>query len=392
MEMGRLGNMDRLKAIWRCLSRSFNHEARAAARSPIIHWLSWLFPMLLFVLISSVFSSGTMLDLPVSVVDNDHSPTSRQLIRNLNAGSHAKIEATEGGLPEALHRLSSANDYAMLYIPTKFEQDILAGKQPSVVLYYNALFYGAGLYSTQDFTAMMSEMNAQYRSVILTELNKNAPTLANVSLSYDSLFNASGSYIYYQQFAATIHLLQLFVVTCTIFVLDRRNQQLVRSRPFGLALVGKLAPYTISYSVLLMVQLAILVYVFGASVRGNPAFMLMIGFCYVMAAQSIGILLYTFTKSTLGAFTLIGILVGVAMTYSGMAVPELSMPLVAQIIANIEPLTHALYAMFDVFLRDVPAQSILSVCLLLLLYPLVTLFLVRKRLMKRMYLGSEVSV
>ncbi|MNF00711.1 hypothetical protein D3C80_1995850 [compost metagenome] len=60
------------------------------------------------------------------------------------------------------------------------------------------------------------------------------------------------------------------------------------------------------------------------------------------------------------------------------------MPLPARIISNIEPLTHALYAMFDVFLRQVPASAILSVCALLVVYPLVTALLVRNRLLKRL--------
>lgn len=47
-------------------------------------------------------------------------------------------------------------------------------------------------------------------------------------------------------------------------------------------------------------------------------------------------------------------------------------------------MTHALYAMFDVFLRQVPARAIFGVCALLLVYPLVTAFLVRNRLPKRL--------
>ncbi|MNT23242.1 hypothetical protein D3C72_1586540 [compost metagenome] len=60
------------------------------------------------------------------------------------------------------------------------------------------------------------------------------------------------------------------------------------------------------------------------------------------------------------------------------------MPLPARIISNIEPLTHALYAMFDVFLRQVPASAIFSVCALLSIYPLVTALLVRNRLLARL--------
>ncbi len=382
--------MERVRAAWRCFSHSLHGEARAAVRSPVIHWLSWLFPLLLFILIGSNFSAGTLLELPVSVVDNDNSHLSKQITRNLDAGSHAQLEAYGGGLNEALRHLSSADDYALLYIPAKFESDALAGNQPSIVLYYNALFYGSGLYSTQDFLGLIADVNNNYRSIIATEIGKPLPALANVSLAYGSLFNASGSFIYYQQFAAIIHLLQLFVVTTMIYVLDRRKS-LLKARPFGLALIGKLAPYTISFTLLLMVEIAALVFFSGASVSGNPFFMLMIGFCYVMSAQSIGILLFTFTKSTLTAYTLIGMLVSIAMTFSGIAVPELAMPLPAQIISNIEPLTHALYAMFDVFLRDVPISAILSVCLLLLVYPTITLLLVRGRLIARLRSGAEVA-
>lgn len=45
-----------------------------AIRSPVFHWLSWLFPLILFTLISANFSEGTLLNLPVSAVDYDHSP------------------------------------------------------------------------------------------------------------------------------------------------------------------------------------------------------------------------------------------------------------------------------------------------------------------------------
>lgn len=377
MEMGRL------KAKWRCLNRSFNIEAKAASRSIVIHWLTWIFPLMLFILISANFSAGTLLELPVAAVDNDNSILSKRLIRDLNAGSHAQVTQYDGGLEHALLNLHSAKVYALLYIPHNFEADVLAGRRPSPVLYYNALFYGAGLYSTQDYPGLISDISQKYTAIIAAAVGKPLPAMATVNLSYESLFNASGNFIYYQLFAATIHILQLFVVTCTIYVLSRRKV-LLNARPFSLALIGKMAPYTISYTILLMVQLAALVTYSGASINGNPLFMLAIGFFYIMAAQSIGLLLFTFTKDIITAYTLIGLLVGIAMTYSGIAVPELSMPLIAQIIANIEPLTHALYALFDVFLRGVPATSLISVCALLFVYPLVTAFLVRKRLPKRL--------
>ncbi|MDR0805527.1 MAG: ABC transporter permease [Enterobacteriaceae bacterium] len=376
MEMGRL------KAGLRCFSRSFNVEAKAATHSMVIHWLMWIFPLILFTVISGSFSSGTMLEIPVAAVDQDHSYLSRLLIRDLDATSHARIIVYQD-IEQARVDLRAAKVYSLLYIPHKFEADVLAGRQPSPVMYYNALFYAAGLYSSQDYPTMISALNSSYSSIIAASTGRSLPPLAQVNLSYESLFNANGNFIYYQLFASTIHILQLFVVTCTIYTLSRRKT-LLDVKPFSLSLLGKMAPYTIGYTILLTFELAAMVLFSGANVNGNPLFMLPIGFCYVMAAQSLGLMLFTFTSNIIGAYSLIGLLVGVAMTYSGLVVPELAMPLVAQIISNIEPLTHALYALFDLFLRDVPASSLVATCGLLLLYPLATAVLIRKRLPKRL--------
>ncbi len=142
---------------------------------------------------------------------------------------------------------------------------------------------------------------------------------------------------------------------------------------------------------MLAIELAALVTIFDAKVVGNPLYMLVVGFFYVIAAQSIGVLLFSFTSSAIMAYSLIGMLVSIALAFSGMAVPELSMILPARIISNIEPLTHTLNAMFDIFLREISFGRIVEVCLFLLIYPVVIAFLVRKRLVKRLATqGGEV--
>ena len=188
----------RVKAAWRGFSSAFSRETHMAVRSPVFHWLSWLFPLMLFTLISANFSEGTLLNLPVSVINNDNSPLSRTLIRDLNAGSHAQLNTLDGNPRTAMERLGSAKDYAILTIPRHFESNVLAGKQPTTRMYYNGLYYAAGSYAIQDFSGLIAELNAQYRTVLAQEMNKPVPPLAKVTFSYDSLFNASGSYIYYQ--------------------------------------------------------------------------------------------------------------------------------------------------------------------------------------------------
>lgn len=377
--------MDVVNSRWRSFVRAFEHEIRNAWRKPVIHWLGWFFPLLLFALIGSTFSQGALLDLPVAAVDQDHSQLSRTLIRNLDAASHAKITRFNGDLAQARRQLESAGVYALLVIPPDFEADTLAGRQPRVTLYYNALMFGAGFYSTQDFAGLVASLNAHYSQLLANARGKPLPATAQVSLMYDSLFNASGSYIYYQQFSATIHLTQLFAAVCMIYVMARSGP-LITQRHFVASLLGKLLPYTLCFTTLLMSQLALLVWIFDAHVAGNPFYMLVVAFFYVIAAQSIGLLLFSVTSSILFAYMFTSMLVGVALSFSGTAMPQLMMPLPARLIADIEPLTHALAAMFDLFLRDIPVAPVINTCGILLLYPLVVTILVRKRLVKRLML------
>lgn len=373
----------KIKVYWRCFSRSFSYEIRTASKSFTVHWITWIFPIILYTLLTGLFAQNTLLDLPIGLVDNDNSELSRQIAREFDAAPHAEVKRYQYGLTPALRDLEQANIYSILYIPANFEKDVLAGKQPTPELYYNALFYGSGYFSTQDYPALITTLNSSYRNTLAASYGMTLPQLTNPSIVYNSLFNATSSYAYYQQFAATIHILQMFIVSCMIYVLSHRRE-LLHARLFSIALLGKLAPYTLTYVTTLICSLAGLILFSGAHVVGNPLYMLVVSIFYVIAAQAIGILLFTFTKSAITAYSLIGLLVASAMTYSGITVPELSMPFPAQVISNLQPLTHALYTMFDIFLRDVQGISIIKVCLILSIYPLVVAFLVRKRLKRRL--------
>ncbi len=375
---------------WRFV-QAFNIETRLATRSWTIHWLGWIWPLLLFLLISGIYKAGTLQDMPVAAVDDDHSSLSRQLLRQLDAGSHAQLVVQPGGLPQALRRLQEADQYGLLYIPRDFEKDVLAGRQPSVQFYYNSLFYAAGFYSTQDLAGLAALLDQQVRPVLAAGMGQSLPSLASVSVSFESLYNASGNYIYYQQFAAIVHLLQLFVIIATIHVLAREAPELrassphiLRAKALGVRLLGKLAPYTLLFSTLLMVELFLLVALNGAVIKGSVGWMLAITVCYVAAAQAVGLVLFIFTANRFSAYSLVGMLIGIAQTYSGVLIPALAMPLPAQAISYIEPLTHCLNGLFDQFLREAPAVSGAYACLKLSLYPLIAYVIAKQRLRKRL--------
>ena len=368
--------------FWLRFKEAFNHEVPQIFSRFTFHWLMWILPLIIFVLISSIFYRGVLFDLPVGYVDQDKSVLSREIVRDLNAAAHANLINYDSQLNHAERDLKKARIYAILYIPPNFEADVLAGRQPTPMLYYNALYYSAGLYSIMDYSGLIATLNTQYRTTMATSIGLSVPPLAKVNFNYDGLFNASGNSMYFQQFSAVVHLLQLFVITTTIHILAQLPK---RTRPNYPFVLGKLAPYTIWYTMLLIFEIAMLVFFSNARVSGSPYAMISVVFFYVIAAQSIGILLYTFTKTSIDAYTYIGVLVGLALTYSGIVVPELSMPWIARVISSLEPLTYALNKLFDLFLRHSNWLSVLKTCGILMIYPIIITVLVRKRLVKRLH-------
>lgn len=368
--------------FWHRFKDAFSAEIPQIFRRFTFHWLMWIMPLIIFVLISSIFYRGVLYDLPVGYIDQDKSTLSREIVRSLNAAAHADLINYDSQLFDAERDLQKAKIYALLYIPPNFEADVLSGRQPTPMLYYNALYYSAGLYSIMDYSGLIATMNTQYRTTMATSIGMPVPPLAKVNFNYDGLFNASGNSMYFQQFSAVVHLLQLFVVTTTIHILAQLPKRTRPSYPFVL---GKLAPYTIWFTMLLIFEIAMLVLFSNARVSGSPFAMMIVVFFYVIAAQSIGILLYTFTKTPIDAYTYIGILVGLALTYSGVVVPELSMPWIARFISSLEPLTYALNKLFDLFLRHSSYLSVLKTCVILMIYPIIITVLVRKRLVRRLH-------
>ncbi len=102
--------------------------------------------MIVAVLIYAVFYPQPYLkevvrEVPVVVVDQDHSATSRELTRRIDASDGAAVVAAAPDLPGARHALLAGRVSAIVVIPNDFERDILAGRPSPVATYGDAGYF-----------------------------------------------------------------------------------------------------------------------------------------------------------------------------------------------------------------------------------------------------------
>lgn len=126
----------------------------------------WLMLILSLCIMSMVYANRTVWDLPVGVVDLDHSTASRQLIRQLDATAKIAIE-TYDSLEQAQRDLGWRKLFAVVIMPANLEKKILNGQNIVVPVYGDATNRLANGQIQQDVVAVYRQLLSEYNNGLL---------------------------------------------------------------------------------------------------------------------------------------------------------------------------------------------------------------------------------
>jgi ABC-2 type transport system permease protein len=104
--------------------------------------LIFLIAMFIYPLIYSLgYENETIRELPVAVVDLDHSQLSRQYSRMADATEQMQITCKPGSLKEAESLFYDGEVKGVILIPCNFERDVLNARQTNVTVYCDASYF-----------------------------------------------------------------------------------------------------------------------------------------------------------------------------------------------------------------------------------------------------------
>ncbi|HEJ9059609.1 ABC transporter permease [Serratia fonticola] len=126
----------------------------------------WLMLILSLCIMSMVYANRTVWDLPVGVIDQDHSTASRQLIRQLDATPKIAIH-TYDSLDEAKRDLGWRKLFAVIIMPVDLEKKILNGKNIEIPVFGDATNRLANGQIQQDVVAAYQQLLGQYNTSLL---------------------------------------------------------------------------------------------------------------------------------------------------------------------------------------------------------------------------------
>lgn len=345
----------------------FRRELRLIARRPRLAFMLGPFPLMLVLVLAVVFSPGLPTNLPVAVVDNDNTSLSRQVVRMVDATSDVAVTRQLPNLAEGKAALVAGEIYAVVLIPDNMERDLLSGRSPELVTFYNnQLLTIGGIVARATSTALNTFGAGAAAQVLISrgELPEEArEAILPVPVQQSPLFNPALDYVQFLLAAVVPSVLQIFI--CASAALSvALDAQHVRGVPRMLALggsplraaLGKLAPYALAYLFVLCVADAILFGFFGAPFNGSLGLHLLYTVVFVVACLSLGALLGVLAGDTIGALGMTGVLTGPAFGFAGISFPRLTMNSFAWAWGGLLPLTPYLQLRTDQVLRGAPVD------------------------------------
>lgn len=341
----------------------------AFLRGSVADQLLWVWsPLLAVGLILWLFSGGVPAGLPISVVDQDQSVSSRELIRRLSASRSLLVRSQATSMEEAWPQIRSASTYAMLHIPAGWEVERLRGSQKPVVLYNNLQFYlVAGLVSSAVREAVASTAGEQ---AVLREAGfgggLDAARLRTNAVRADlrTLFNPQISYELYLGGMLTPLILHIYLVIMVVSAFGRefrhRTVEAWLAASDGRLLpaaVGKCLPALCLHLIFGLSLMGILTGLGGGVLGGHFAWW--VGAMTLMTLVSIALatFLFSLTGDLRIALSSVGVFVATAPAFSGFTFPLDAMGEFGRFWGHLLPITHYLALQQGQWMSGASAQA-----------------------------------
>jgi ABC-2 type transport system permease protein len=317
----------------------------------LLSCLTWV-PALLAIAIWGVFSAGIARDLPMGVVDLQHSQLSRKLIQSLDASSTLSVDYYYTNATDAKNAMIEGEIYAYAVIPAKFDQDILQHRQPQLSVFFNSQYILVAKLINSAVAQAQGYFDAQLQ--VMGNLTKgNTTALAAVgqavpvSTQITALFNRNTNYAQFLVTAIVPAIWQIFMVVSTILILAAHFR--IYGRKNGFEFLGE-KPYLRVVTVLskyipvFMTQGAMFLYWFYVlldwPMEGNVLVILIAQWITIIACMIMGALFFFLSMDPARAMSFAGAFTAPSFAFMGITFPVTDMNTLATAWRSLLPISH----------------------------------------------------
>ena len=370
-------------------------ELRRMASKPIYWFCMIAAPLFCFVFFTSLMAEGLPTDMPLGLVDNDNTTTSRSLARNLDAFEMTSIKEQYANVTEAREAVQRGDIYGFYYIPKGTTRKAQRQELPVVSFYTNYSYLVAGSLLYRDMRTM-SELasGAASRTVLYAKGATERQAMAflqPIVIDSHAINNPWLNYNVYLSNVILPGLLMLFIFMVTVFSIgtevkyNTMHDWLIMARGSMFhALAGKLLPQTLIF---FLIGIAFAIGLYGVlhfpCHSGLPT-MLLVMFLGIIGAQGLGVFMFAMLPTLRMSLSFASLWGVISFSICGMSYPVMAMHPTLQGLSLLFPLRHYFLLYVNCALDGYPLMNAAPYVVGLLLFAMLPLLLLRR--LKKMLL------
>ena len=188
--------MNKITTFWEDTAKVWLHEMRDMFKDEGALLFVILLPLAYPLLYSWIYNNEVVREVPVAVVDNSHSQSSREFVRHVDASPDVRVAAWSNNLEEASRLVARQEVYGIILLPEDFDRQLGRMQQAHVSVYCNMglmLTYKAIF---QTCSAVAADMNSHIQIALSGNPTTREDQLTThpMQVSDVPIFNNTGGY------------------------------------------------------------------------------------------------------------------------------------------------------------------------------------------------------
>lgn len=374
-----------MKTLWTLITR----QVAQMTHNHLYLFCTIIFPLLVSFFFVDLLRSGLPTDLPIGIVDDDNSATSRSMARTLDAFQGVKIEKSYTTVSEARKDMQRGNIYAFFYFPKNMSADLIAGKQPTASFYYNGGILLAGSLTFKEMKIVATLGSAAVGSAKLSAMGMTQrqimAKLQPISVRSVLTHNPTMDYNVYLSTTLIPCCLGIFIFLVTAYSIGTElkfhhsKEWLQKANGnIYMAMLGKMLPQTLIFTTITFIYIIGLFGKMGFPHHCSDALLLLNGLLFVFAAQGFGIFIFGLLPSLRMSLSICALWSVLSFSICGFTFPTDAMDAPLQMLSWLFPIRHYFMIYQMVALNGYPIHYALPHYIALIAFIALPIFVMRK--------------
>lgn len=326
-------------------------ECKRMLHNPIYFFCMVFFPIFVVTFFTTMMDDGAPSELPIGIVDQDNTSTTRTLIRTLDGFQSTKIVGHYANMNDARQAMQRNEIYAFLLIPKGTTNGMMTGTQPKISFYYNGVVMLAGSMTFKDLKTISTLGSAAVGKQKLSALGKTEEEihtfLQPIAIDLHMINNPWANYNVYLSTIMIPGLLMLFIFLITPYSIGtelkfgtaKEWMSMAEEHPL-IAVIGKLLPQTLIFLIMFYSYEFYVFHILEFPHPGGTLPIILLGTLAVFAAQSFGVFCFGLMPSLRLSMSVCSLWAMVSFSIAGATYPVYAMDGFIQSVAWLFPLRH----------------------------------------------------